>query len=1063
MNNLSKIAVATTHLQDRKTKIKPTNTQASFGQVASSSSLLAKNGGMPASILQAIIQLILQLIMQLQENTNTQKDNDNTDSEQGREQPQQDDKGGKSGKGDIDPHHIKGTSGNDCLTATQQDDVIRGLAGNDRLSGRGGDDKLFGNSGNDRINGGRGNDQLEGGAGRDRLYGGKGDDTLLGGAGNDKLISRFGSDKLEGGSGNDTARIRGNLEDYSITSDALPLGSTSGDIGSLDGITFTLTNESTGHQVTATDIESYQFNDQQLSGFELLKITQSANPSTPTTQNDSLLALSTIQKDRVLELFGVQPGPDAGIRVIDKDASGTISIGDEAVLASGGPSSVSQQFRTLSAEDVESINNPTEPEQPAVKEPPLNGTKWQLQFIGSQPPYNDQRSSLSFDEGNIAYSDGVNQHGGQFESDQSGDFKVGNIFGTLIGAGPAQSENATSINEGLASAVRYDISDDGKELTFFDKNDEVTLVYSKEASDTDSKTLDLSKEQSAAIGKHFNDTSPLAFDGLATEFTGKVLDTNGDNQLGVGDQVELRKYGGNAIPQTDFIELHTLTQDDLVSINSGGDDAGDGDRGNVLQLSDQQQAAINTRFNHTPGPDVRDGLATRFTGTAVDNNGDGKLSAGDVIKLRDTGGIAGIDQIRDHALTVEDIDAINTDSNTDSGVVKGGGVSVGGSLNNDETISNDRIVDINGQNYTVGFLKQQVEDYANSSFPPTGIVDAGFGIFKWGTSNSFAAGNAFEKYITTSFPQGEPGLREPEALALTQQQQDAIGARFNHKPAPNLADAPTIEYTGTTLDKDGDGKLSVGDSVKLRSFGGFGLPGTDNAIHERTLSKEDIAFIESDRSNPLLDISRGLSNTQRERLNDAIKLDDNASIERVFDGNSDGKLSVGDILILQRSFEAGDGGNVNLPFGVATDFHTLTQDDLDRYLQGNDTTTSQAKLDFESNKQKWQNARPQNYSFTLSRSGFLTEEARRPVDLTVSGNTVTNATFADGTTGDVPDFNQLSIDDLFGNIEKALDNNAAEVRVTYNAETGIPESIFIDQDRRLADEEVSLTISNFNL
>ena len=112
---------------------------------------------------------------------------------------------------------IIGTEGDDKLKGTRGHDRIEGLAGNDRLSGRQGNDVLNGGEGNDRLYGGRGNDFLNGGTGNDYLSGGRGNNRLNGGAGDDTLASRLGNDILDGGSGNDTARIRGNLEDYTIT------------------------------------------------------------------------------------------------------------------------------------------------------------------------------------------------------------------------------------------------------------------------------------------------------------------------------------------------------------------------------------------------------------------------------------------------------------------------------------------------------------------------------------------------------------------------------------------------------------------------------------------------------------------------------------------------------------------------------------------------------------------------------------------------------------------------------------------------------------------------------
>jgi hypothetical protein len=138
---------------------------------------------------------------------------------------------------------------------------------------------------------------------------------------------------------------------------------------------------------------------------------------------------------------------------------------------------------------------------------------------------------------------------------------------------------------------------------------------------------------------------------------------------------------------------------------------------------------------------------------------------------------------------------------------------------NNHPIPDNRIVDIKGQNYSVGFLKNQVKDYANSSYVPTGSVDKAFGIYKWGTSNSMVAGRAFQRYIADTFPNGEPDLTKPKLLNLSQQQHDAISKQFNDK-SPLAFDGLATEYTGKVFDKDGDGKLSTGDVVKLRMYGG---------------------------------------------------------------------------------------------------------------------------------------------------------------------------------------------------------------------------------------------------
>ncbi len=58
-------------------------------------------------------------------------------------------------------------------------------------------------------------------------------------------------------------------------------------------------------------------------------------------------------------------------------------------------------------------------------------------------------------------------------------------------------------------------------------------------------------------------------------------------------------------------------------------------------------------------------------------------------------------------------------------------------------------------------------------------------------------------------------------------------------------------------------------------------------------------------------------------------------------------------------------------------------------------------------------------------------------------------------------YNQLTVEDLFKTISNAIESNAAKVEIKYNADTGMPESIFIDQSEFIADEEIYLNMSNF--
>ena len=103
-------------------------------------------------------------------------------------------------------NQVTGTSGEDVLFATVNNDWVRGLEGDDNLYGEDGDDYIFGNEGNDFISGWNGNDVLYGGSGNDDLYGYTGDDILHGEDGDDYLDAASGNDILTGGAGNDELR-----------------------------------------------------------------------------------------------------------------------------------------------------------------------------------------------------------------------------------------------------------------------------------------------------------------------------------------------------------------------------------------------------------------------------------------------------------------------------------------------------------------------------------------------------------------------------------------------------------------------------------------------------------------------------------------------------------------------------------------------------------------------------------------------------------------------------------------------------------------------------------------
>jgi Ca2+-binding RTX toxin-like protein len=96
-----------------------------------------------------------------------------------------------------------GTSGNDCIIGTSNNDVINGNGGDDYIIAGNGTDTINGGDGNDTILGGEGEDTINGGNGNDRIAGGNGQDTITGGAGVDTIYGGGGDDAISGNDGDD--------------------------------------------------------------------------------------------------------------------------------------------------------------------------------------------------------------------------------------------------------------------------------------------------------------------------------------------------------------------------------------------------------------------------------------------------------------------------------------------------------------------------------------------------------------------------------------------------------------------------------------------------------------------------------------------------------------------------------------------------------------------------------------------------------------------------------------------------------------------------------------------
>ena len=294
------------------------------------------------------------------------------------------------------------------------------------------------------------------------------------------------------------------------------------------------------------------------------------------------------------------------------------------------------------------------------------------------------------------------------------------------------------------------------------------------------------------------------------------------------------------------------------------------------------------------------------------------------------------------------------------------------------------------------------------------------------------------------------GTKPASQLKLTKEEYQAISNHFNRTPPKGTADGITIQFTGVALDQDDDRKLSVGDTVKLHYTGG--IAGIDE-VRDHVLTEKDLKAIQNGAYKELQ-----LDSKQQQRALDLFSpFHSFGEFVRVLDANGDGKVSKGDIAIHLRRpdplpINADESDNIELGRMILSGQQASTI---------NGTALIDAQKELNLNKEKWEDTRPESYSFSLKRSGFIGGDTAKSVDLTIKGNTVVDARFSDGSKTMVPEYNQLTIEDLFKTISNAIESNPVKVEIKYNAETGMPESIFIDQSEFIADEEIYLNISNF--
>jgi hypothetical protein len=112
------------------------------------------------------------------------------------------------------------------------------------------------------------------------------------------------------------------------------------------------------------------------------------------------------------------------------------------------------------------------------------------------------------------------------------------------------------------------------------------------------------------------------------------------------------------------------------------------------------------------------------------------------------------------------------------------------------------------------------------------------------------------------------------------------------------------------------------------------------------------------------------------------------------------------------------------------------------------------------NRERWHDQALADYEFLFRRACYCLPEALGPVQIRVAAGAVAAVIDTLGQPIDSTDaahFFTITIDSLFGVVEHAIAVGAHRLSVQYHRQLGYPESIVIDYDAVMVDEEMSLS------
>lgn len=123
--------------------------------------------------------------------------------------------------------------------------------------------------------------------------------------------------------------------------------------------------------------------------------------------------------------------------------------------------------------------------------------------------------------------------------------------------------------------------------------------------------------------------------------------------------------------------------------------------------------------------------------------------------------------------------------------------------------------------------------------------------------------------------------------------------------------------------------------------------------------------------------------------------------------------------------------------------------------------------DLDRNRQKWEDAKIEHYRFSLNIGCFCAFRSEMPLSVEVSNGEIVSMNGADGNPITSSNSNHeyyssyATFDRLFSELETDLAGEADEVTVTYDATHGFPTQISIDFIKEAIDDELYITVSEF--